>query len=56
MAWLRREEPIVSDGYLRFIVEELKPLIDSTYRTLPDRDNTFIMGSSVQARWSRFTR
>lgn len=39
--------PPLSDGYLRFIVEELKPFIDKTYRTLPDRANTTIMGSSM---------
>ncbi|HEX2912588.1 MAG TPA: alpha/beta hydrolase-fold protein [Chloroflexia bacterium] len=37
----------VSDRYLRFLVEELKPFIDKTYRTLPDQTNTFIMGSSM---------
>jgi predicted alpha/beta superfamily hydrolase len=37
----------VSDAYLRFIVEELKPFIDSNYRTLPDQPNTFVMGSSM---------
>jgi glycosidase/predicted alpha/beta superfamily hydrolase len=46
MAWMRKET-IVSDGYLHFLVEELKPFIDSTYRTLPDRANTFTMGSSM---------
>jgi alpha-amylase len=35
------------DAYLRFLVEELKPVIDRTFRTLPDRANTFIMGSSM---------
>lgn len=39
-------EPI-SDSYLRFIVEELKPFIDSKYKTLPDQQNTFVMGSSM---------
>jgi predicted alpha/beta superfamily hydrolase len=39
--------PIKSDAYLRFIVEEVKPFIDSTYRTRPDRANTFLMGSSM---------
>ena len=39
--------PILSDAYLRFVVEELKPFIDSTYRTLPGREHTFIMGSSM---------
>ncbi len=37
----------LSDEYLRFIVEELKPFIDETYRTLPDREHTTIMGSSM---------
>jgi predicted alpha/beta superfamily hydrolase len=41
--------PLVSDDYLRFLVEELKPFVDSTYRTLPDRANTSIMGSSAGA-------
>ncbi len=39
--------PILSDAYLRFLVEELKPFIDRTYRTRPDRADTFIMGSSM---------
>lgn len=38
---------LLSDNYLRFIVEELKPFIDSTYNTSPNRGNTFIMGSSM---------
>lgn len=33
--------------YMRFITEELKPLIDSEYRTLTDRENTAVMGSSM---------
>jgi predicted alpha/beta superfamily hydrolase len=37
----------LGDQYLKFIVNELKPMIDSTYRTLPDQKNTFIMGSSM---------
>ncbi len=36
-----------SDRYLRFLVEELKPLIDAAYRTLPGQGDTFIMGSSM---------
>ncbi|CAN5436329.1 alpha/beta hydrolase-fold protein [soil metagenome] len=36
-----------SDNYLKFIVEELKPFIDKNYSTLPDVENTFIMGSSM---------
>ena len=33
--------------YMRFIVEVVKPYIDRTYRTLPDRDHTAIVGSSM---------
>jgi predicted alpha/beta superfamily hydrolase len=33
--------------YLRFVVEEVKPLIDRTYRTLPGREHTGIAGSSL---------
>ncbi len=36
-----------SDAYLRFMVDELKPFIDATYRTLPDRTHTSVMGSSM---------
>ncbi|WP_291114554.1 alpha/beta hydrolase [Flavobacterium sp. UBA6135] len=37
----------ISDNYLKFIVTELKPIIDSKYKTLKDKDNTFIAGSSM---------
>jgi len=35
------------DEYMAFIVETLKPFIDENYRTLSDRENTGIMGSSL---------
>lgn len=38
---------IKSDRYLRFLVRELKPFIDNSYSTNPDRDHTFIAGSSM---------
>ena len=37
----------LSDGYLKFIVEELKPRIDREFRVKRDRANTAIMGSSM---------
>lgn len=40
-------EKVNSDNYLRFLVEELKPYIDSNYSVLTDAKNTFIMGSSM---------
>jgi predicted alpha/beta superfamily hydrolase len=33
--------------YMDFIVKQLKPFVDKTYRTLPDRENTATMGSSA---------
>jgi len=39
--------PLQSDAYLRFVVTELKPFVDRTYRTATDRAHTFIMGSSM---------
>jgi enterochelin esterase-like enzyme len=37
----------LSDGYLKFIVRELKPFVDRTYNTAPGRGSNFIMGSSM---------
>jgi enterochelin esterase-like enzyme len=39
--------PPRSDAYLRFLVEELKPAIDSRYATRSGRDDCFLMGSSM---------
>lgn len=33
--------------YAQFVVNELKPLVDRTYRTLADRENTAVLGSSM---------
>jgi predicted alpha/beta superfamily hydrolase len=41
--------PIMSDRYLNFLTQELKPFIDKTYATKIDRSNTFIAGSSMGA-------
>ncbi|BAO76005.1 alpha/beta hydrolase [Winogradskyella sp. PG-2] len=35
------------DNYLKFVVEELKPIIDSSYSVYTDREHTFVMGSSM---------
>ncbi|AYG95086.1 alpha/beta hydrolase [Brevundimonas naejangsanensis] len=37
----------LSDGYLRFLVEELKPFIDQSYRTLTGPSDTMVSGSSM---------
>jgi enterochelin esterase-like enzyme len=36
-----------SDGYLRFLVTELKPYVDQNFSTKKDRANTFVAGSSM---------
>lgn len=41
------KEGLLADEYLKFIVRELKPFIDNKYNTKADKNNTFIMGSSM---------
>ena len=36
-----------SDEYLKYVVNEVKPYVDTEYMTLRDRENTFIMGASM---------
>ncbi|MBK8610381.1 MAG: alpha/beta hydrolase [Chitinophagaceae bacterium] len=36
-----------ADQYLDFLTETLKPFIDKKYRTLPDKNNSIIAGSSM---------
>jgi len=36
-----------SNRYLQFLVDEIKPFIDTNYRSLPDQAHTYIMGSSM---------
>jgi enterochelin esterase-like enzyme len=38
-----------SAAYARMLVEEIKPLIDATFPTQPQRESTFIAGSSMGA-------
>jgi hypothetical protein len=40
--------------YVNFIVETLKPYVDANYRSLPGRDYTGIMGSSLGGLISQF--
>ena len=39
--------PPLSDGYLRFLIDELKPFVDRSYRTLTGPQDTTISGSSM---------
>ncbi|WP_282041449.1 alpha/beta hydrolase [Winogradskyella flava] len=42
------------DNYLRFLVEELKPKIERSYAVHTDRENTFVMGSSMGGLMSMY--
>ncbi len=42
------------DNYLKFIVEELKPEIDNAYSVFTDKENTFVMGSSMGGLMSMY--
>ncbi|WP_204344022.1 alpha/beta hydrolase [Psychroserpens algicola] len=42
------------DKYLKFIVEELKPVIDKSFSTLTDSENTFVIGSSMGGLMSMY--
>ncbi|MUU78746.1 alpha/beta hydrolase [Winogradskyella endarachnes] len=42
------------DNYLKFIVEELKPVIDKTYAVHTDKAHTFVMGSSMGGLMSMY--
>lgn len=44
-----------ADAYVRFLAEELKPRVDAAFRTRPDRDSTFLMGSSMGGLISLYT-
>lgn len=41
------EIPLLSDNYVEFLTQELKPFVDARYRTRPGRDDTVVMGSSM---------
>ncbi|HEU4327148.1 MAG TPA: alpha/beta hydrolase-fold protein [Roseiflexaceae bacterium] len=43
----RRHGESRADAYLAFLAETVKPLIDRTFRTLPDRASTGVAGSSM---------
>lgn len=50
----KRNIKLNGDNYLRFLVEELKPIIDSSYPVFTDREHTFVMGSSMGGLMSMY--
>ncbi|WP_111682272.1 alpha/beta hydrolase [Winogradskyella tangerina] len=50
----KKDFDLNGDNYLKFIVEELKPLIDGQYSVHTDQSNTFVMGSSMGGLMSMY--
>ncbi|AUC14900.1 esterase [Tenacibaculum sp. SZ-18] len=48
------EFKLSGDDYLRFLVNELKPLIDEKYSVYTDKEHTFVMGSSMGGLMSMY--
>jgi enterochelin esterase-like enzyme len=46
---LQENNSLRSSAFQSYLVETVKPFIDTNFRTIPDRDNTFIGGSSFGA-------
>ncbi len=45
---------IISDRYLAFLVDELRPFIDTHFRTMTGRQDTYVMGSSMGGLVSQY--
>lgn len=48
------ETKLNGDNYLKFVVNELKPIIDKKYSVLTNKENTFVMGSSMGGLMSMY--
>jgi enterochelin esterase-like enzyme len=46
--------PPLADNYLKFLVRELKPFIDSHYSTAKDAGNTFLIGAGMAGLFSLY--
>jgi enterochelin esterase-like enzyme len=42
------------DNYLKFMIEELKPIIDSEFSVYDDKEHTYVMGSSMGGLMSMY--
>lgn len=45
--WQEYSPGDTGSAYMKLIVHKIKPLLDSLYRTFPQRENTFVGGSSM---------
>lgn len=51
---IKQTSNLSGDNYLKFLVKELKPFIDSQYATLPSKEHTFVAGSSMGGLMSMY--
>ena len=49
-----KKAKLSGDHYLKFLIEELKPLVDNEFSTLTDKKNTFVAGSSMGGLMSMY--
>ncbi|NJN50159.1 MAG: prolyl oligopeptidase family serine peptidase [Polaribacter sp.] len=49
-----KKSDLKGDEYLKFLVTELKPFIDKNYSVNTDKENTFVMGSSMGGLMSMY--
>lgn len=51
---IKQGSKLHGDDYLKFLVKELKPVIDSNFSVKTDKEHTFVMGSSMGGLMSMY--
>ncbi len=51
---IKQGSKLNGDSYLKFLVEELKPIVNKEFSTLKNKENTFVMGSSMGGLMSMY--
>lgn len=51
---IKQNSELNGDNYLKFLVEELMPIVHSEFSTHKNKDNTFVMGSSMGGLMSMY--
>ena len=51
---IKRGNKLYGDNYLKFLVKELKPIIDSEFSVHKNKENTFVLGSSMGGLMSMY--
>ncbi|TBN00892.1 esterase [Hyunsoonleella flava] len=51
---IKQGSKLNGDNYLKFLVEEIKPIVDSEFSVYKNKENTFVMGSSMGGLMSMY--